>query len=78
PENRQFISYLRRTINGEGTSPEGKRVGDFSVEDSSDVAGLQVADVVAGAIAYRYTEDNDVYRRIIEPVLDECFWPENE
>lgn len=78
PENQRLITHLRKFVNGTKAGADGKRVAEFCIGKSSAIHGLQVADAVAGAIAYRYTDDNDVYRAIINSRVNEVHWSGNE
>jgi hypothetical protein len=78
PENQRLITYLRKFVNAMKPGAGEKRVAEFCIGKSSAVHGLQVADAVAGAVAYRYTDDNDVYRAIITSRVNEVHWSGNE
>jgi len=71
----RFITDLRNHLNSESAS--GARVvREIAVRDSKHEDGLQVADMMAGAIAFRYKYGNPCYSDLIRPVLREHIWPQ--
>ncbi len=50
-------------------------MGEIAVRDSKHEDGLQVVDMMAGAIAFRYKYGNPCYSDLIRPVLREYIWP---
>jgi hypothetical protein len=70
--NRQFRSYLRQTIN-----QPTHRVTEFAIADSAKSDCLQVADMVAGAIAHAYAEEDTTYAAMLRSTLELHTWPED-
>lgn len=71
PKNMEFISYLRHTIN-----QPVRRVGEFSIGDSSRKPGLQAADMVVSSVAHEHERGEGMYSRIIDRLLTKHFWPQ--
>ncbi|MGI8825898.1 MAG: DUF3800 domain-containing protein [Chloroflexota bacterium] len=67
---QRFITDLRNHLNSDSAS--GARVvREVAVRDSKHEDGLQVADMMAGAVAFRHKYGNPCYSNLIQPVLRE-------